>query len=221
MRVAKGPKKKNYICRGQNEHFSINSVRKYICRGRDRKTHVSWHCRPENFYVSVKFLRVSMKSTLKRHDKMHRFPDVLVTSHMVWKLFRWSEKFTDDGLESLRMVWKVPRWSGIFQDCLESSQMVWKVFVWSGNFTDGLESFRIVWKVSRWYGKFTDGLESFWMVRKLSRPSGIFPDHLESFDAFVANTIYTESFDFLGLLGGGCNLIPRGTEKVPLGTCDP
>ena len=68
-----------------------------------------------------------MKSTIKRHAQMYRFPD---------------------GLESFRMVWKVSRWTGKFTDGLENFRMVWKVFGWSGKFPDGLESFWIVWKVS-------------------------------------------------------------------------
>ena len=95
---------------------------------RVRKTHVSWwHCHLESFCASGKFLRVSMKSTIKRHAQMHRFPD---------------------GLESFRMVWKVSGWTGKFPDGLESFWIVWKVSGWSGKFEDGLESFRMVWKVS-------------------------------------------------------------------------
>ena len=104
---------------------------------RVRKTHVAWwHCHLESFCASGKFLRVSRKSTIKRHAQSTDF----------------------------QMVWKVSGWSGKSQDGLESFQMDWKVSIWSGKFPDGLETFRMVWKVSGWCGKFLDGLESFWIV---------------------------------------------------------
>ena len=54
---------------------------------RVRKTHVSWwHCHLESFCASGKFLRTSLKSTIKRHAQMHRFPDGLESFRIVWKL---------------------------------------------------------------------------------------------------------------------------------------
>ena len=60
----------------------------YCLDFRVRKTHVSWwHCHLESFCASGKFLRVSMKSTIKRHAQMHRFPGGLQSFRMVWKVF--------------------------------------------------------------------------------------------------------------------------------------
>ena len=130
---------------------------------RVRKTHVLWwHCHLESFCASGKFLRVSMKSTIKRHVQKHRFPDGLETFLMVWKV--------SGSLESFWIVWKVYGWSGKFPDGLESFRMVWKVSGCSRNFPvgldrcpDGLESFQMVWNISGWSGKFLDGLETFRM----------------------------------------------------------
>ena len=77
---------------------------KIWCKGRVRKTHVSWwHCHLESFCASGKFLRVSMKSTIKRHAQMHRFPDGLESFRIVWKVSRWTGKFPD-GLENFWLV---------------------------------------------------------------------------------------------------------------------
>ena len=130
--------------------------------GRVRKTHVAWwHCHLESFCASGKFLRVSRKSTIKRHAQSTDF-------QMVWKVSGWSGK-SQDGLESFQMDWKVSIWSGKFPDGLETFRMVWKVSGWCGKFLDGLESFWIVWIVSGWSGNFLDGLETFRLVWKLSR----------------------------------------------------
>ena len=144
--------------------FNIVNFEFLLWASRVRKTHVAWwHCHLESFCASGKFLRVSMKSTIKRHVQKHRFPDGLETFLMVWKVSGWSGKFSDS-LESFWMVWKVSRWSGKFPDGLESFWMVWKVSRWTGKFPYDLENFRMVWKVTGWSGNFPDGLETFRMV---------------------------------------------------------
>ena len=111
---------------------------------RGRKSHVLWrHCHPESFCAPGKFLRVTMKSTIKRHAKMHRFPDGLETIQMAWKLSRWPGNLTD-GLETFQMVCKLSRWPGNFPDGLETFQMTRKLSRCSGNFPDGLETFQMV-----------------------------------------------------------------------------
>ena len=94
------------------------------CYIRGRKSHVLWrHCHPESFCAPGKFLRVTMKSTIKRHAKMQRFPDGLETIQMAWKLSRWPGNFPD-GLETFQMARKLSRCSGNFPDGLETFQMV-------------------------------------------------------------------------------------------------
>ena len=88
-----------------------------------------WHCQPESFCASRKFLRVFTKLPIKcSFNKCGKFPDCL---------------------ESFKTVWRVSKESGKFPDCMESFRTVWKVFRRSGKFPDGLESFQKVWKVSR------------------------------------------------------------------------
>ena len=112
--------------------------------GRGRKSHVLWrHCHPESFCAPGKFLCITMKSTIKRHAKMQRFPD---------------------GIETIQMAWKLSRWPGNFPDGLETFQMARKLSKWPGNFPDGLETFQMAWKLSRCSGNFPDGLETFQMV---------------------------------------------------------
>ena len=107
------------------------------------------------------------KYTGKFPASFNRRPDVLESFWMVWKVSRWSEKFSG-GLDSFQVVWIVSRWLETFPDGLESFQMVWTDSRWSGQFPDGLDSFHMAWKPSRWPGKFPDGLKSFQMFWKLS-----------------------------------------------------
>ena len=61
---------------------------------RGTKTIVAlWHCHPEIFCVSGKFLRITLEIALESFQ-------------MVWKVSGLSGKFPDC-LESYRMVWKV------------------------------------------------------------------------------------------------------------------
>ena len=95
------------------------------CRG--PKTIVaSWHCHPESFCASGKFLRITL--------------GIAVGSfRMVWKVSGWSESF--------RRVWKVSGESGKFPNNQQSFRIVLKVSGRSGKSLDNLEDFGITWTV--------------------------------------------------------------------------
>ena len=118
-----------------------------------------WHCHPEIFCVSGKFLRIFTKLPIKcsrninwRENKCGNFPDCL---------------------ESFKTVWKVSRQPGKFLDSDESFQTVTKVSGQSEKFPDSVESFRTVWKD-------LDSLKNVQTMGKVSRQCGKFPDSLES-----------------------------------------
>ena len=125
-----------------------------------------WHCQPESFCASGKFLRVFTKLPIKcslninrRVNKCGNFSDCLESFKAVWKILRQSGKFPDS-LESFQTVWKVSRQCGKFPDSEESS-------VQSEKFPEIVESFRTVWIVFRQSGKFPDSVESFRTVWKV------------------------------------------------------
>ena len=91
---------------------------------RGTKTIVAlWHCHPEIFCVSGKFLRITLEIALESFQTVSKFLN---------------------GLESFQMVWKVSRRPGNLPDGQEIFWLVWEVFKWSGKFQNGLERFRVV-----------------------------------------------------------------------------
>ena len=106
-----------------------------------------WHCHPESFCASGKFLRVT--------------PEIAMGSfRTLCKISRQSGYFPDC-LESFWIVRKVSGLPRKFPGRLDIFRMIQKVSGQPGKFLDSLESFRIAWKVSGQPGKFPDSLESF------------------------------------------------------------
>ena len=103
------------------------------------KTWVSgWHCHPESFCASGKFLRATAWNC------NGEFPDPLENFQIVWIFSGLSGKFLDS-LESFRIGWIFSGWSWKFPDIF---RMIRKISGQRGKFLDSLESFWIGWKVS-------------------------------------------------------------------------
>ena len=99
---------------------------------RGTKTIVAlWHCHPESFWASGKFLRVTHEIALGSFQT-------------VWKISGWSGKFSDS-LNIFQMVHKISGYPGKFPDSPDIFQMVKKVSGKTGKFPD---IFRMVQKVS-------------------------------------------------------------------------
>ena len=87
----------------------------------------SWHCHPESFCASGKFLRVTLEIALGSFQT-------------VWKisgLSRWSGK-VPDSLENFQRVWKISGWSRKFPESFRLVRI----------FSRWFRKFPIAWKVS-------------------------------------------------------------------------
>ena len=140
-------------------------------QGRGAKTWVAgWHCHPESFCASGKFLRVTLEIALGSFRTLQiisgqagYFPDDPENFRIAWKVSGQAGYFPDDP-ENFWIAWKASGQAGYFPDDPKNFRIAWKVSGQAGYFPDDPENFRIAWKVSGQPGKFLDNLDIFWMV---------------------------------------------------------
>ena len=100
-----------------------------VCIGGPKTWVAGWHCHPESFCASGKFLRVTLKIARG-------------SLRTLWKISRQSGYFPDFP-ESFQLAWKVSRQAVYFPDRLDIVRMIRKVSGLPGKFPNSLEGFWI------------------------------------------------------------------------------